>query len=194
MSIYSFEMQKDGKQPQSYRDEQLESNRLVSQLKEIGIDVFQYADTSNTDRDTNVRVHDVIQIYRIFNNLRDSGEDAIDEIKLNKLRTFPFFSDSEYEHLEQQAIDNLHQTNILSARKSPRLPPLSPFSRNITRDEPNATFERQQMNNSGFYPTCGPSVDTSVIDWVYEDSHRPSRRSSVKVYLKVNFHQFFEIM
>ena len=87
----------------------MEANRLIKQLKEIGIDVFEYADMTHSDRNSNVRVHDVIQIYRIFNNLRDSGEDAIDEIKLMKLRTFPFFSDSEYESLEKKAIENLHE-------------------------------------------------------------------------------------
>jgi hypothetical protein len=40
---------------------------------------------SHQDKSLNIKVRDVIQIYRIFNNLRDSGDDDLDKIKLIKL-------------------------------------------------------------------------------------------------------------
>ena len=49
-----------------------------------------------------MKVRDVIQIYRIFNNLRDSGDDTPDEIKLFKLKNFPFFDRVDYEKLAKK--------------------------------------------------------------------------------------------
>mmetsp|Transcript_5181 Transcript_5181/g.7999 ORF Transcript_5181/g.7999 Transcript_5181/m.7999 type:complete len:96 (-) Transcript_5181:431-718(-) len=57
----------------------------------------------NQDRHLNIKVRDVIQIYRIFDNLRDSGDDSFDEVKLTRLEHFPFFSPSEVEGLEKIA-------------------------------------------------------------------------------------------
>lgn len=65
-------------------------------MKQLGIDVFEFTDMTHADRHLNVKVRDVIQIYRIFNNLRDSGDDESDEIKLFKLKTFPFFDQNDY--------------------------------------------------------------------------------------------------
>ena len=59
-----------------------EETKLIRQLNAIGINVFEYTDMSNFHRHSNIKVKDVIQIYRIFNHLRDSGEDYPDEIKL----------------------------------------------------------------------------------------------------------------
>lgn len=50
-----------------------------------------------------MKVRDVIQIYRVFNNLRDSGEDSYDQIKLYKLLSFPFFDQKDYEQVEKRA-------------------------------------------------------------------------------------------
>eukprot|EP00355_Strombidium_rassoulzadegani_P005926 CAMPEP_0168616004 /NCGR_PEP_ID=MMETSP0449_2-20121227/4800_1 /TAXON_ID=1082188 /ORGANISM="Strombidium rassoulzadegani, Strain ras09" /LENGTH=105 /DNA_ID=CAMNT_0008656769 /DNA_START=547 /DNA_END=864 /DNA_ORIENTATION=+ len=58
---------------------------------------------THQDRHLNIKVRDVIQIYRIFNNLRDSGEDNFDEIKLYKLKAFPFFDASDYNQIVQIA-------------------------------------------------------------------------------------------
>lgn len=68
-------------------------------MQKLGIDVFEYTDMTHQDRHLNVKVRDVIQIYRIFNNLRDSGDDNFDEIKLFKLKNFPFFDRVDYESL-----------------------------------------------------------------------------------------------
>ena len=59
--------------------------------------MFDYTDMTHQDRHMNVKVRDVIQIYRIFDNLRDSKEDKFDEIKLYKLQTFPFFDQQDYD-------------------------------------------------------------------------------------------------
>jgi len=64
---------------------------LIQQLQKLGIDVFEFTDMSHNDRHLNIKVRDVIQVYRVFNNLRDSGEDSFDYIKLEKLLYFPFF-------------------------------------------------------------------------------------------------------
>ena len=42
---------------------------------------------------------DVIQIYRVFNGMRESGKDRYNEIKLNKLYDFPFFNHDDLEHI-----------------------------------------------------------------------------------------------
>ena len=71
-------------------------------MNKIGIDIFTYTDMTHQDRHLNVKVRDVIQIYRIFNNLRDSGDDQPDEIKLFKLKNFPFFDTLDYENLAKK--------------------------------------------------------------------------------------------
>ena len=55
---------------------------------------------THQDRNQNIKVRDVIQIYRIFNNLRDSGDDEHDEIKLSKLEQFPFFAPEDFRMLK----------------------------------------------------------------------------------------------
>ena len=71
-------------------------------MGKLGIDVFTYTDMTHQDRHLNVKVRDVIQIYRIFNNLRDSGDDGPGEIKLFKLKNFPFFDRVDYENLAKK--------------------------------------------------------------------------------------------
>ena len=69
----------------------IEDKQLIHQLQKLGIDVFEFTDMSHNDRHLNIKVRDVIQVYRVFNNLRDSREDTFDYIKLEKLLYFPFF-------------------------------------------------------------------------------------------------------
>ena len=57
----------------------------------MGIDVFRYTE-SQSDKYRGIKPRDVIQIYRVFNGMRDSGKDRPDEIKLNKLLDCPFFT------------------------------------------------------------------------------------------------------
>ena len=57
----------------------------------MGIDVFKYTESSS-DKYRGIKPRDVIQIYRVFNGMRDSGKDRADEIKLNKLLDCPFFT------------------------------------------------------------------------------------------------------
>jgi len=71
-------------------------------MNKLGIDVYTYSDMTHQDRHMNVKIRDVIQIYRIFNNLRDSGDDGPDEIKLVKLKNFPFFDRVDYEKLAKK--------------------------------------------------------------------------------------------
>ena len=54
---------------------------------------------SHNDRHMNIKVRDVIQVYRVFNNLRDSGEDSYDQIKLEKLLYFPFFDQIDFDDI-----------------------------------------------------------------------------------------------
>jgi hypothetical protein len=58
---------------------------------------------SHHDRHLNIKVRDVIQIYRIFNNLRDSGDDQFDHIKLTKLQAFPFFNKDDFALIKRKA-------------------------------------------------------------------------------------------
>ena len=50
-----------------------------------------------------IKPKDVIQIYRVFNTFRDSGKDRGNEIKLSKLKDFPFFQESDYEEISKKA-------------------------------------------------------------------------------------------
>lgn len=77
-----------------------EETKLIRHLNSLGINVFEYTDMSHHNRHSNIKIRDVIQIYRIFNNLRDSGDDRHDEIKLSKLSYFPFFDHEDYNQLK----------------------------------------------------------------------------------------------
>jgi len=56
----------------------------------MGIDVFKYTE-SYSDKYRGIKTRDVIQIYRVFNSMRDLGKDRVDEIKLSALLDCPFF-------------------------------------------------------------------------------------------------------
>lgn len=94
---FELEMQREAEKISGRYDLQTDHNQLIKQLQSIGIDVFEYTDMTHQDRHQNIKVRDVIQIYRIFDNLRDSKEDKFDEIKLYKLQKFPFFDQSDYD-------------------------------------------------------------------------------------------------
>lgn len=57
---------------------------------------------SQYEYNSKIRPKDVIQIYRVFNTFRDSGKDRGNEIKLIKLKDFPFFSDEDYAQIKKK--------------------------------------------------------------------------------------------
>lgn len=67
---------------------------------------------THQDRHLNIKVRDVIQIYRIFDNLRDSKEDNFDEIKLFKLQMFPFFDQQDYDSISSD-VKKIYEKKVL---------------------------------------------------------------------------------
>jgi hypothetical protein len=57
---------------------------------------------SQYEYNSKIRPKDVIQIYRVFNTFRDSGKDRGNEIKLIKLKDFPFFSEEDYAQIKKK--------------------------------------------------------------------------------------------
>ena len=68
----------------------------------MGIDVFKYTE-SHSDKYRGIKTRDVIQIYRVFNTMRDAGRDRVDEIKLSALLDCPFFELHDFERIKQYA-------------------------------------------------------------------------------------------
>ena len=71
------------------------------------------------DRHLNIKVRDVIQIYRIFDNLRDSKDDNFDEIKLFKLQTFPFVDQEDYDKISAE-VKKIYDKKSQNSKKGNR--------------------------------------------------------------------------
>ena len=100
---------------------------LIRAMQQLGIDVFMFTESQN-DAYKDIKPRDVIQIYRVFNALRDSGKDRGNEIKLTKLRDFPFFTDNDYQEIRKKSF---FQSDLVNGREPKALGPRPSLLQNI---------------------------------------------------------------